>query len=79
MRLLLKLLVVLVICLVGIGLWQGWFGISRTPSPDSDGNKTNFNVSVDKEKMKSDVKKAKEAVKEEVRNLEGKTKAKEAK
>ena len=78
MRLLIKLLVVLVICLVGIGLWQGWFGISRTPNPDSDGKKANFNISVDKEKMKSDVKKAKEAVKEEVRNLEGKTKAKEA-
>ncbi len=79
MRLLIKLLVVLVICLVGIGLWQGWFGISRSPNPDANGNKVNVNVSVDKEKIKSDVKKAKEAVKEEVRNLEGKTKAKEAK
>ena len=79
MRFLIKLLVVLVVCLVGIGLWQGWFGISRSPNPDADGNKVNLNVSVDKDKIKSDVKKAKAAVKEEVRNLEGKGKAKEAK
>ena len=79
MRLLIKLLVVLVICLVGIGLWQGWFGISRTPNPDPNGNKVNLNVSVDKDKMKSDVKKAKEMVKEEVGKIAGKAKPKEAK
>ncbi len=79
MRLLLKLLVVSVVCLVGIGLWQGWFSFSSSPSSDPDSHKASFNVSVDKDKMKSDVKKAKDMVKEEVGKLEGKAKAKEAK
>jgi hypothetical protein len=78
MRLLLKLAVVLVICLVIIGFWQHWFSISRTSTADADG-KTDFNVSVDKTKMKADVKKAKEMVKEEIGKLKGKAKADEAK
>ena len=77
MRSLIKLLAVLVICLVGIGFYLGWFNVSR-PNPGTEGNKVNVNLSVDKDKMKSDVKKAEEKVKEEVRELEGKVKAKEA-
>jgi len=77
MRSLIKLLVVLVICFVGIGFYLGWFSLSHSnPNPDTDGNKVNVNVSVDKDKMKSDVKKAKEKVKEEIKELEGKGHAK---
>ncbi|MFZ1933959.1 MAG: hypothetical protein WCB27_12180 [Thermoguttaceae bacterium] len=72
MRLLLKLIVVLVICVVVIGFWRGWFSFSRTPNPDSDGNKTNFNVSVDNGKMKADLKKAEDKVEKKMRQLEGK-------
>jgi hypothetical protein len=79
MRLLVKLLVVSVICLVGVGIWQGWFSLSSSPNPDPDGHKTNYNLSVDKDKMKSDIKKAKEVVKEEVGKLKGKAKAAETK
>ena len=79
MRSLIKLLVVLVICVLGIGFWQGWFSFSSSPNPDPDGHKANFNVSVDRDKMKSDVKKAKEMVREEVGKLKGKAKAAEAK
>jgi hypothetical protein len=79
MRLLLKVLVISVVCLVGIGFWQGWFSFSSSPNPDPDGHKANFNMSVDKDKMKSDIKKAKEAVKEEVGKLKGKAKPAEAK
>jgi hypothetical protein len=79
MRLLIKLVFVGVIGLVGIGLWQGWFSFSRTATPDTEGNKVNVNVSLDKDKMKSDVKKAKEIVKEEVGKLAGKSKEKTAK
>jgi hypothetical protein len=79
MRLLAKLLVLAVICLVGIGFWQGWFSFSSSPSPDPDSHKASLNVSVDKDKMKSDVKKAKEMVKEEVGKIAGKGKPKEAK
>jgi hypothetical protein len=76
---LIKLLVVLVICLLVIGLWQGWFSITSSPSTDPSDHKVNVGVSVDRDKMKADVKKAEEKVKEEVRELEGKRKAKEAK
>jgi hypothetical protein len=79
MRLLAKLLVLAVICLVGIGFWQGWFSFSSSPNTDPDNHKANFNMSVDKDKMKSDVKKAKEMVKEEVGKIAGKAKPKEAK
>jgi hypothetical protein len=79
MRGLLKLLVVLVICVVGIGVWQGWFSVSRSPGSDTDDSKVNLSVSVDKDKMKADVKKAKEKIKEEVKELQAKAKSKDAK
>ena len=80
MRSLIKLLVLLVICFVGIGFYLGWFSLSRSnPNPEQNGNKVNVNVSVDKDKMKSDVKKAEEKVKEEFKELEGKGQTKETK
>jgi hypothetical protein len=77
MRLLIKLVFVGAIGLVGIGLWQGWFSFSRTSTPDTDGNRVNVNVSLDRDKMKSDVKKAKQIVKEEVGKIAGKPKDKD--
>ena len=79
MRLLLKLLVLVVICLAVTGLWRGWFGFSSSPNAAADSNKATINVSVDKGKIKADVKKAKQLIKEEVSKLEGKTKGKEDK
>ncbi len=76
MRSLIKLLVVLLICLVGIGFYRGWFSLSNS-TPDKEGNKVNVNVSVDKGKMKSDVKKAEEKVKGGIEKLEDTVKAKE--
>jgi hypothetical protein len=76
MRTLIKLVVVLVVCLVGIGFWQGWFSISRSPNSEADGDKATVNVSVDKSKMKSDVTKAEEKVKEKLHKLEGKVEGK---
>jgi len=77
MRSFIKLLVVLLVCLVGVGLYRGWFNFSSS-SRDTEGDKVdvNVNVSVDKGKMKADVKKAEEKVKEEVDELEGTMKAK---
>ena len=71
-------LLVLLVCLGGIGLYLGWFSLS-SPSPNTDGNKVNIDVSVDKGKMKSNVKKAEEKIKEEVKEISGKAKAKETK
>jgi len=78
MRLVLKLLVVSAICFVGIGFYLGWFSLTK-PSTDAEGNKMNVNVSVDKDKMKSDVKSAEKKIKEEIREIKGKGKATEAK
>jgi hypothetical protein len=78
MRSFIKLLIVLLVCLVGIGLYRGWFSFSRS-SPGVEGDKINVNVSVDKVKIKSDLAKAEEKVAEEVRELEGKAKAEAAK
>lgn len=78
MRSLVKVLIVLVVILIAIGFYRGWFGFSRSVS-DQEGNKVEVKMSVDKGKIKSDVSKAEEKVKEEVRELEEKVKAKGAK
>jgi len=78
MRSLIKLLVVLLICLAGIGFYRGWFSLT-SHNPDTVGDKVNVNLSVDKGKMKSDVREAKQKVKEEIKELEGKMKPKEEK
>ncbi len=78
MRSLIKVLVVLSICLAGIGFYRGWFSLSNS-KPAAEGDKVNINLSVDKGKMKSDVREAEQKVKEEIKELEGKVKAKEEK
>ena len=72
MRLLLRWLLVLVVCLIGIGFYRGWFSFSSHGTEESD--KVNVSVSVDKKKMKSDVVKVENKVKQEVKELEGKGK-----
>jgi hypothetical protein len=69
---------VLLILLLGIGFWRGWFSVSH-PRSDTEGDKVNVNMSVDKGKIKSDIKKAERKVEKEVRELEGKGKADESK
>jgi hypothetical protein len=77
-RFLLKLAIVLLICLLGIGYFRGWFTVAH-PTPDTDANKVNVSVSVDKSKIKSDIKTAEDKIEEEVQELEGDVKAKAAK
>jgi major membrane immunogen (membrane-anchored lipoprotein) len=74
MRSLIRVLAVLLIGLVVVGFYRGWFSLSSS-TPDAQGDKVNVNVSVDKGKIKSDVKKAEGKVKEEIKELEGKVKA----
>lgn len=70
MRSLIKLLAVLLICLMIIGYFRGWFSVSRSvPAPESD--TVNVTMSVDKGKIRSDVKEAKKKVKEEIKELKG--------
>ncbi len=75
MRNLIKLMLILCIAVAAIGFYRGWFSLS-THRRDADSDKVNLNVdvSVDKGKVKSDVKKAEAKVEEEVHQLEGKSK-----
>jgi cell division septal protein FtsQ len=77
MRSLINVLAVLLICLVAVGFYRGWFSLTSSKR-DAQGDKVNVNVnvSVDKAKIKSDVKKAEGQVKQEIKELEGKVKAK---
>lgn len=72
MRRLLYLLLFLLLCLGGIGLYRGWFSFTKT-SNDRD-NKVNVGVTVDKKKIKEDAKEVKDKVKEEINELETRTK-----
>ena len=73
-----KLLIILVICLVGIGIWRGWFSLlSSSGNPEKD--KVNVGVSVDKGKIREDVQKAKAKVGEEVKDVGDKVKGEDGK
>jgi hypothetical protein len=76
MKSIFKLLIILVICLAGIGFYRGWFSFSNTGSNEQ---KEEINVSVDKGKIREDVRKAKNKVGEEVKEVVGKVKEKEGK
>ncbi len=58
MKWLIKFLVVLVLCVLGVGFVRGWFAVSK--APDTESNKVNINLSVDKDKVKADAEKVKE-------------------
>ena len=68
MRSLFKPAAFFLVLLVGVGLYLGWFSVTRS-KPDAESDKTNINVSVDKAKMKSDIKKARGKVRERVRGI----------
>ena len=46
-------LIVVVICVAGIGFYRGWFTVSRQ-SPDAESHKVNINVTVDPDRVKAD-------------------------
>jgi acetolactate synthase regulatory subunit len=55
---LLLLLVLIVACIVGMGYYLEWFHVGS----ESDGDKVHINVTVDKDKIQEDKKKALEKV-----------------
>lgn len=77
MRSFIKLAAVLLVLLVGIGFYLGWFSLTRS-HPEPEGEEVNINMSVDKAKMKSDIKKAEEKVEKRVKELKDRAKAKKA-
>ena len=55
MKKLFPALTVLLILVVGLGFYRGWFALSRSPS-GAGSNKVNVNLTVDPDKMKADTK-----------------------
>jgi len=60
MNRLFAVLLLLVVAVVGLGFYLGWFRVST----DSEGQKTNIKITVDKDKIRKDEEKAKEKVQE---------------
>jgi hypothetical protein len=60
MRTLLVILLLLVVCVVGLGFYLGWFSLSTSRDPNT--GRSGVNLTIDQDKMKGDVKKAKEKV-----------------
>jgi hypothetical protein len=52
-------LFVLILCVVGIGFYRGWFALSSN-GPDTGDGKVNINLTVDPDKAKQDAEKVKE-------------------
>ncbi len=75
---LLRGLFVLLLCLVGIGLFRGWFSFSN-PSRDAETHKVNVSVSVDANKVEADVEKVEEEVSEMVAQHASEDKAQQVK
>jgi hypothetical protein len=59
-------LVVLALCVVGVGFYQGWFVLSN-PDSGEGSNKVNVKLTMDPDKAKADA----EAVKAKARSLTG--------
>lgn len=55
-----SVLLVLLICLVGLGFYQGWFAVTTHSDASADPDKVDVTLTVDKEKIKSDGEKLKE-------------------
>ena len=59
-------LFVLLVCVVALGFYRGWFSLS-SHGPDAGSNKVNVNLTVDQGKMQEDA----QAVKKEAAELVG--------
>jgi len=64
MKRLLAVLIVLVLLVIGVGFYRGWFTVSKS-DPDAGDNKVNVNLTVDGDKMQEDA----EAVKKKAAEL----------
>ena len=64
----LRMAMTLLICILAVGFYLGWFSFSRSP-PDPQSNKVNINVSVDKKKIRSDLQKAEQNVAKRIQDI----------
>lgn len=58
MKWIVRWILVLLVCVLGLGFARGWFTVSKTP--DTESNKVNINVTVDPDKVKEDAEKVKD-------------------
>jgi hypothetical protein len=65
----LVVLVLLIGGIIGLGFYMDWFQFSRT----GEGQKTNYTISVDRERIREDADKAKERVREVGQELKQRT------
>lgn len=65
-RNLITVVLVLLLCVVALGFYRGWFALSST-SPGTGSNRVNFNLTVDPDKVKADA----ESVKDKTMELTG--------
>ena len=56
-------LIVLAVCVVGVGFYRGWFVLS-SHSSDTGSHKIDVNLTVDQDKIKQDGEKVKDKTKE---------------
>jgi len=67
---LLTFLLFLAVCVIALGFYLGWFGVST--SRDPAGGQTDVKVRIDEKKIESDTDKAKEKVKKAFDKIPGK-------
>ena len=63
-------LLVLLVCVVALGFYRGWFSLS-SPGADKGSNKVNLNLTVDPDKVKEDAAAVKKKAKELTDNVTG--------
>jgi hypothetical protein len=79
MRALIKLAAVLLVGFVILGFCLGWFHVSSSTPDPQNGDKVNYNVSVDKSKIKTDVKNFEEKIEGKFKEIKDKEHAQDAK
>lgn len=80
MRVLFGLVVLLLVGMVCVGFYQGWFVFSTNSSTNSQGHTSSATITVDKDKISADEQKAKDKVRDlgqEVKAGAGKAKESE--
>ena len=70
---LLRLAMTLLICILAIGFYMGWFSFNQMPS-DPQSNKVNINVSVDKNKVCNDLEKAEQNLSQRIQEANNQSK-----
>jgi hypothetical protein len=71
----LRLLVFVALCLIGIGLYRGWFSFSK-PQPEAQGGKVDISVTFNEDKAKQDLKKVEDKLGQKAKQVEDRTGAK---